>query len=281
MKLLKSKVFGIAMGIVAFAGVGLAVGGAAMYGFNFSEIRDDLQRRGHFEHREIVPEGNISRIQIDFRSHNVNVTVGDGFKMSLYEDSEFTRINSGVTEAGMWVINVYNRFRFTMISLPPSAAHNVINITVPSDFDGRIDVTGRSGNFTANGLDVESLTVGMSSGNASVRNVNAGLLMVSSHSGNINMTGSRADVVLVEMRSGNVNMNLPLRESITVSNRSGNNNVTVTGTTASDNRVTMNVRSGNNRLNGVRVGNGTQTNGEGGVVSISNRSGNNNLSFVA
>jgi|GEM_PF-2547602 len=298
------KKFTIVIGIIAVVGVLIALSGLIVYGFDFVALGADFRGSRHYESHAIILDDNAlpSTLNIDVRGHNVVIRAGEEFGVNLYIHTTRTELDYNFTEYGGEVsfnIKVRRNFQVELFSFTP-ARYNTINIIIPNEFYGDVNLESRSGNVDISGINIgggnididsrsgnvritnttaEEFKINSQSGNVRVNNSNGIEFLIEVTSGNVNLNNVKGNEIIVETRSGNVNLNNVEFTIIRTDVRSGNATIRLIGNQA-DYRVELSQRSGNSFLNGRRVSQGVLSNGTEGSVRMISRSGNNRITFV-
>ncbi|MCL2846830.1 MAG: DUF4097 domain-containing protein [Firmicutes bacterium] len=235
------KRFKIICWVLIAAGLGLAIAGMGVYGFDFNAMAADFRGEHHFVVGYATPETTPTSVRINIRSQNVIVRTGDDFRIDYHMNVHYSTVTNRM-DGDEWVFEKSRRWAFSLFDAQPSHTWRVY-VTIPANFNGPLVLDNRSGNMDIEGLTLENLTVNGRSGNISIRNTTVR-----------NLT--------IDNRSGNVNANINTWEP---------------NWTVANYRIDTTTRSGLVRLNGNRVGSGVQSNGTDGNIRITNRSGNINL----
>ncbi|MCL2587402.1 MAG: DUF4097 domain-containing protein [Firmicutes bacterium] len=229
---------------VACLGVILALIGLGIYGFDFERVSADLHGDHHYEARSInVTDSDTvpHTINIKVRSLNIVVREGAEFGVEYYYNLHYSMVEYTI-ENGILDAEFGHRWSFRIMNWQRSR-HATVTITVPYAFGGILNLESRSGNVNVQTVEVNAI------------NINA--------------------------RSGNITMDRVTANSINIENRSGNNRITVSGA-RSEFYISTSNRSGVTRIAGSRVSSRhTEGAGNARIVTISSRSGNNTLNFIA
>ncbi|MCL2569781.1 MAG: DUF4097 domain-containing protein [Firmicutes bacterium] len=284
---------------ISLMATGLVIGviGLAMYSFDFSRVRADILREGHYESAYITHTNTPTALNLNVRSQNVVIAQGDEFRVEYYQNMHYSRISYNI-DNDVFTFTYSRRFVFTLFEATPRR-FRTINVTVPTDFDGNINIYARSGNVNISNIDADKVNIDIRSGNTTITNMDASSINVQGRAGNITLNDVNVDTTITTYtRSGNTNINDATGTTVTSKSRSGNirmigleftnittdirsGNASVLGVRGNveDYRITMSNRSGNSTLNGSRVS-GTVSHGTNGTIIMTTRSGNNTLRFI-
>ena len=269
----------ITFSVVLTLGLILSLTGLIMYGFNFNDIRADIQQTRHFQavkHENI--QNTFSNVRIDVAQHNVNIrqSSDEYFHLDYYYHREYATVTESI-EGEQLHLRMRERFRFQLFQVSSTSKYSV-NLHIPVGFDGNVVIYVTSGNVNVQNINVEDLTINLTSGNVFINNLNTDTVNVNVSSGNTTMNNTIAKSISVVATSGNTILYRVDSGYIRTVTTSGNNRVTVLGS-EHEFRIELNTRSGRSTVGGQRRS-GISNNNAPNRVTMQATSGNNTLNFV-
>jgi len=153
-----------------------------------------------------------------------------------------------------------------------------IDVTVPGDFCGALELTASSGRTVLSDLNIAYLNSGSSSGSVKASNVNsAGPVCIRNSSGTIKLKDISAADVTVNNTSGGVNMD-QVRSLGGINAGVTSGSISLSGSTA-QNDISLSNHSGAIRLEDVTAGGSVNASNTSGGIHFASLKAGGNLSF--
>jgi|GEM_PF-6719731 len=291
------KQFWIIITIILISGLVLSTIGFAVYGFNWQNVRDDIQTTAaiNYESFDVTNQGPINQLVVDVRSRSLVIQHGEAISVSGYlsenqqidlrEENGVMRVSVENIESNWhWNILQTAQFHTIIITIPYNASLDLNLITRSGSIqinnltvNGNVTTNSNSGSLNVNQLNALRFNASTSSGSIRLSNVTiVNDIILQSSSGSINGTNVKGSTLTSQTSSGSHRLVGVEANVISITSSSGSNNVTVT-MNRNDIWANFSHRSGSSRFNGNRVS-GQVGNPQGRYqISITSNSGSNRL----
>jgi len=239
----------------------ITMGVFSVFGFSISKNMDWENFNFGIGEKYVVDEekeidlGSVDNIEIRVISSDTKVVVYDGHKVraSLKGTVRTTNKNAvpklEITRNGNRILIEEKREERNRGTFSSDLD---MDITIPSEFTGKINFEATSGNFNISDLDIDSIAIDVTSGDIKLENLELdGMLKVVTTSGNIDIEKLKAREVSIETISGDKELEDFLIDG-TVSIMSTSGNSRIIGVDCRD--LSVNSLSGDLDIDGLKSG---------------------------
>lgn len=237
-KIVKKSVIIAALCCVA----GLVICGVtyAISGFNYKNLVSE-NRQSVSKRYECSTE--IKEIEVDVKATSVTIISGNVSApvISYYEVENDLEFEIKETSGKLIISQKDTDFHFNMISI----GDDKIEIVVPHNFKGDIDIDSSSGSVRATSLLLDNLTINSSSGSVTVEDITS-------------------DRVSIDSKSGSVKAGDILTDDFTVLSKSGSIKL---GDIDADNKIVLSAKSGSIKFDKMAVGESISIENGSGSIS--------------
>ena len=196
-----------------------------------------------FEKREYICTGEVQSLSIISKTDGIRITSGDVKQMQITYWEKPEKYEYDLSESDGKVMLAFRKSGSFLSGIHCTLKDTSIEVVVPRDFMGAVDLNCVSGEITAAGIHVSRLTIACTSGTVKITDLVSGNeVRVINKTGDIKLCGISCTDIVASNKSGTVHLedvmahglanvtlssgsikciNLAAEKDVTVSNKSG------------------------------------------------------------